>query len=244
MNNASCKHWSTGSVWVPAFNSLGIFGYLGVELLDCNSNLTFWGPAKQWSCLWPMYETPFGSQNSGCFINLSKQTYEANTVITIIFIQAQRGSGIWWVTHHIDGDLGLKTILCDYSVHRGFLMPCDTLSASSFALSPLLAWPLGHRIIDMSDPFPDYQPQGQGCVMIIFLSYHVWYMIGSQENASWMDQWYPASCLLPPVLHRVPGTEGCLVHGYWLNEFCSEWASECHCSSLVCAWVEKVSDGM
>ena len=122
VNNTSMSIGVQGSVWVPAFNSLGIFGYLGVELLDCTVILclTFWGPAKQWSCLWPMYETPFGSQNSGCFINLSKQTYEANTVINIIFIQAQRGSGIWWVTHHIDGDLCLKTTLCDYGVHRGF----------------------------------------------------------------------------------------------------------------------------
>ena len=106
---------------------LGRYEYLGIELLDCTVILclTFWGPAKQWSCLWPMYETLSASQNSGCFINLSKQTYEANTVINIIFIRwrkrsSERFRDLIRVTHHIDGDFGLKTTLCDYGVHRGF----------------------------------------------------------------------------------------------------------------------------
>ena len=69
---------------------LGI--YLGVELLDhvvilC---LTFWGPAKQWSFLWPIYETLSGLPDAGRSISFSEQTYDANTVINIAFIQVKK----------------------------------------------------------------------------------------------------------------------------------------------------------
>lgn len=71
----------------------------------------------------------------------------------------------------------------------------------------------------MSDPFPDYQPLRTGLchdyLSLLSCLVHDRLSKKCQLNGSMIS----SIMSVTPVLHRVPGTEGCLVHGYWLSNF-------------------------